>query len=424
MKKIQLLNNKFVLLVHCRNPYLNNAGSENFIMSQVKVFKRMDIDSIIIFPIVVKQLKMKTWGCCVNDRYIGTFCSDNLIKEIENVNSLYKCEGVFIHSLLFMDLKELGEIVSFRKQVCLYLHDFCSCCVQFNLRKNKKEFCGNALLYDDKCSDCEYYKQSLSHKEKVETFLNNIAVLDVVAPSEFVKTLWVEAFPEYSQRTIVINHKRMLGIYTGNMELLHSDRTIKIAFVGQGIDTKGYDKWLFATEEINSSYPGMYSFYHFGTTDQFKEYINNIAVSIVNEGPDAMIKALRSNNIDIVVLFSAAPETYSYTYFESLASNCFVITNNRSGNIAVETKNRSNGIVIENTREALYELLEDKNHLQQLLNSFKSSKKYGPEYLEDNDEYIDLLSNEDGNYQSRNKRNLFDIKSIVVNILYRIRFKI
>jgi hypothetical protein len=81
--------------------------------------------------------------------------------------------------------------------------------------------------------------------------------------------------------------------------------------------------------------------------------VNNIPVSFLEEGPDAMVKALRKHQIDIAFLWSIWPETYSFTLHEAFASGCFVVTNSLSGNIAEQIKGGSRGIVFRDEAEML-----------------------------------------------------------------------
>ena len=69
-----------------------------------------------------------------------------------------------------------------------------------------------------------------------------------------------------------------------------------------------------------------------------------------------MVDALRKEPVDCVLLWSVWPETYSYTHYESFASNIFVITNRQSGKIAKQVEERGNGIVLNDEKELFRQL--------------------------------------------------------------------
>lgn len=422
-KIVSGIENKYVLLIHCRNPYLNNAGSENLIISHIKLFNERNISSLVVFPINITKmgLNIHRWGMSIEDKFLGVYSTNDIIKIINEINLSSKCKGIFIHSLLFMDFTELYHLVSFRSKVVLYLHDFCTCCSQFNLLKNKEIFCGNARIYDEKCSDCCFYLSAKKMKASAEQFLSSIENVAIIAPSEFVKVLWCDAFPKYADKVTVVNHKKLVGNYSDNMSVIQPDDRLRIAYVGQDIRTKGYDKWLAMTDALRDNY--RYEFYHLGRLETQNSHITYREVSIINDGPDAMIKALRELKIHAVVLFSTAPETYSYTYFESLASNCFVITSDISGNIAVETRKRKNGVVLENSTTALLGYLSNTDKVIADINDFRKRNLCGPLALENNDSIVELL-NDEKSIPLNPAKKVGKLQTFIAEILYRIRFRV
>jgi hypothetical protein len=66
-----------------------------------------------------------------------------------------------------------------------------------------------------------------------------------------------------------------------------------------------------------------------------------------------MVDALVEHGIDVVLLWSIWPETYSFTFFEALAAGCFVITNRNSGNIQAQVRQWNCGRVFDTESEML-----------------------------------------------------------------------
>ena len=58
-----------------------------------------------------------------------------------------------------------------------------------------------------------------------------------------------------------------------------------------------------------------------------------------------MTKALRDNDIQVALLWAKWPETYSYTFYESLSANLYIITNRVSGNITNQVEERRCGMI-------------------------------------------------------------------------------
>ena len=422
---------KYSLIIHYRNPYLYSAGSENYIVSQIEVLSTEKIKSVIIFPIYKSiwigkiELSIRAWGVIYEKKFYDGVSFNDLLKLINRLNVRKQCVGIMIHSIIFMKLEELSLIVSSGNKVFLYLHDFCTACPQYNLLKNGTDFCGNAKIYKEKCHDCKFYNQALDLHKNVIEFLDSIEDITVVSPSNYVKDLWKEAFPKMEKKILVMGHKILCGKYEENNTPIKSNEKIKVAFVGKGVVRKGYYEWLDVVDKINCNddLKKKYDFYHFGFSKETRDYIKNVTVSVIENGPDAMIKAIRQNSIDVVVLFSCVPETYSYTYFESIAANCFVITSSLSGNIATEVTHRENGIVIDYSSESLLKLLSDYKNFKTNLNQYKKSSFNAPKTLKNNTEYVNLLmSKETKEIEINMKENR--LSAVIANILYRIRYKL
>ena len=83
-----------------------------------------------------------------------------------------------------------------------------------------------------------------------------------------------------------------------------------------------------------------------------------------------MTKKLRENKIDVVLLLSKVPETYSYTYYESIAAGAFIISYDVSGNIADQTNRRGNGIVF-SSKDDIVNYLNDMDRVITDINNFR-----------------------------------------------------
>jgi hypothetical protein len=130
---------------------------------------------------------------------------------------------------------------------------------------------------------------------------------------------------------------------------------------------------------------GHYDFFHLGAAGLKMPGVTYVPVSFLDDGPDAMIQALQKNRIDIAFLWSIWPETYSFTLFEAFAANCFVVTNEISGNIAVQVRASGRGAICRDESE-VFEMLKDVGGIKEMLRDHAS--RHGPIGLTFNPELI------------------------------------
>ena len=93
-----------------------------------------------------------------------------------------------------------------------------------------------------------------------------------------------------------------------------------------------------------------YSFFHFAVENAFAETppaVTRVTARTSSTHRTAMTDALAANAIDLVLLASPWPETFSYALFESLAAGADVLTVSTSGNIADTVLALGRGIVAE-----------------------------------------------------------------------------
>lgn len=419
----------FVLLVHFRDPFTHMGGSESVVRSHCKILKERGNDVYVLFPVCKgmkfygKVFSIHAWALLYFDKLVSVVDAYKMQRIVFNLNAEKNCRGVFIHSLIFSDFMELNAILSFRRTIVMYLHDYSTCCSQYTLMKNDLFFCGNALLFDAKCNDCVFYGSGKILKQKMGKFLNQFENLHIISPSRNIADNWMKAYPEYADKVQIIGHKKCLGKYAQNRDILNENEKIRIGFVGKTVKEKGFDLWIKAVDIISKK-TDKYEFVYFGSRPVDNPNVRSVSVSIVSDGLDAMTKALRRERVHIAFLFSIIPETYSLTYFECFSSNCFIITSSHSGNIAAEVLQNHNGIVLNPTVEAIVSCLEEINALRDAVNLLRTNDCVGPNLLVDNEDFLRLLSFE----ENRDEKKILILKkntlvALITNILYRLRYK-
>ena len=102
-----------------------------------------------------------------------------------------------------------------------------------------------------------------------------------------------------------------------------------------------------------------------------------VSVSVAKGNRQLMVETLRKHQIDVTLLWSLCPETFSFTLFESLAAGCYVLTYKDSGNIQAYLKRQSaQGLVLEN-ESALFDLLASNDLISRVMEYQKDGKPQG-----------------------------------------------
>ena len=186
-----------------------------------------------------------------------------------------------------------------------------------------------------------------------------------------------------------------------------SDYRPKIAYVGYESVNKGCHTWWRVTSEM--AVKGDYRFFHLGASSMSIPGVNNIPVSFLDEGPDAMVKTLRKHQIDIAFLWSIWPETYSFTLYEAFAAGCFVVTNSLSGNIAAQIKGSSKGIVFSDETE-MFRFFSDAPRVKEAIRlNLRENSTCEPAFNPQlTIELTDGLNMKSGQYIDKEVKNIFN----------------
>ena len=417
---------KKVIISIASRDYLDSVGgAEKAIAVQQKQFNISNYEYVYIFPIKKKMgiISISMWGCRINGIYVGAFSEYSLLSHLKQSYSQNIC-AIMIHHLRFVDLEGVEMLLKAieRAPIYVYLHDYYLICNQYNLLKNGIKYCGGI---GEDCNTCEFKDHTIQNKIR-NVFNKFLDRLTFIAPSEIAKQIFAKNYPQYSRHTRVILHQTLKGMYKKNKQVIEN-RKIKIAFCGAPAANKGWDDWveLLSAYENNSSY----EFYHLGVP-ALNEPSNSKHIDVRFKGNNLnpMINALRDNEIDVVFLWSNWPETYSYVFYECWASNVFILTQENSGNMAHMTSVLKNGIVLSNLIE-VRKLLDNPELFKTEINNYKSTAKYGPELLYDNNDIVDICNEIKANYQidvsafAKRKRNFILEKSVSYAYLLKLRLK-
>lgn len=349
MRFKELKNDKFIMIFSHSN-YTQNfvSGTEKVIMDLQKIYNKQKIDVIHVFPLS----KFDNFiGMNINGKFYGVYKIFQIIDIFNLLQSKNKqCDSVMIHHLKGYNLDSLGDVLKrMNAKIVLAIHDFYLVCNTFNFLKNKCQYCGVTKPTKKKCEDCYNFKSIVKFEKERDCFLKKIDdnLIKIIFPSEFCKEKWLEFFPEYNDRAIIREH---LVYRINEKKVQHGNEKIKIAYIGRKNSFKGIDNWneIIKDERLIKKF----DFFYFGVDIEKNENIKEIYTNNA-KAEKSMFEALTENNIDIVILWSIIPETFSFTYFEASYANCLVITNKDSGNIMTMVNKVNNGWIFNNKEEEI-----------------------------------------------------------------------
>ena len=260
---------------------------------------------------------------------------------LENIH-IHHCMGFNVHAI--QKILDMGA-----RRAEFWLHDFFSLCPSYHLLRNELEYCGAPNVNSNACGICKYGE----HRKEQQPALWRLFEendLQVIAPSSFALNFWQDKFPI----------KKIPGKVMPLLSLRWSTPTpvkkgldsLRIGYLGFPLDQKGWHTWLNLVEACATD--SRYIFFHFSSAEGTPGNYQRIHVAVTPEKPSMMIDTLRQENIDVALLWSVVPETFSFTLHEALAAGCFIVTNKKSGNIQdFLHRNPEHGMVLDGESDLL-----------------------------------------------------------------------
>ena len=370
------MSKKFIVMFSNTNYQVSTGGTERVARNLEKQYLEKKINVLNIFPI---KWSKNVVGLNLNGKYKGFYKLTDLKNIIGNFcQNEYECIGIMIHHLKGYNLNILGEqLYEMNIDIILEIHDFYLICNTFNFLKNKKEYCGLSSPNRQKCHDCYNYHSLKVFQKSRDNFLSMIhhLVTKIIFPSEFCMKTWLTFFPEYKEISFVRSNLTYHGVF----QKKNNNNKLKLAYIGKKNIHKGIETWNKIIH--NDNLKDKFDFYYFGVDIENNSNVYEVFTKCNMESQ------LRDNNIDIVLLWSIIPETYSYTYYEASSSCAIILTSSMSGNIVNQIKKNKNGYIFQSEGE-LIQFLENHDSYKTLLQNLQI---FSPQILLDN-KSLDLLS--------------------------------
>ncbi len=282
---------------------------------------------------------------------------------LEQIILAFGIKYIHVHHLInhFLDIATI--IKKYNLKSSITLHDYYLVCPTINMLYKMESYC--MLQKDKDCGACLKYKLGIhnnildSWQKDIKKFLTVFS--HVFVPDESVAQVVKQVYKDIAP--IVIPHG-------SDLEKLppkeNNNSYFKIAFVGIMAPHKGSDKLKYLIEKSKNI-----EIHLFGTSED--NYFKKNRKNYIYHGPyqrEELPHLLQEYNIDLVVMLSICPETFSYTLTETLCANIPVLSYD-IGAVASRIKEADVGYVIpylledEKILPKIEEILNNKEEYQQ-----------------------------------------------------------
>ncbi|WP_444924267.1 hypothetical protein ACJJH9_03115 [Microbulbifer sp. DLAB2-AF] len=232
-----------------------------------------------------------------------------------------------------------------RPHTIFWLHDYLSICEGYNLLRNNVVFCGAPSQTSQACSICIHGSRREKHYKRVEKLFNSID-MNVVAPSEFTLDLWRSKSSLKMKSNRVIEH---LSLELDSIRPDHVGGVIRIGFLGFPAYLKGWGDFAKLVKKFICD--ERYEFVHLAHENPNLLPIEFVEAKATFDDREAMIRAVRKSNLDLVFIPAKSPETFGFTAYEAVAGGAKVITYSDAGNVSAFVAQYNSGAIFNDFNE-------------------------------------------------------------------------
>jgi hypothetical protein len=309
-------------------------------------------------PVLARETRPEAMalGVACDGELLGAATADAVLAALTELGSDGIDFGLVVHALHGHSPEVIAQLYDrvHPQWAWLWLHDFFVICPSTTLLRNTIEPCHAPAPESAGCMICVFGEERLNHVVRLRELLDRVP-FKLVAPSQFMADRWREYFGNDQLEVAVHEHgaeTHAAPDFDGREPVRDPvDGPPRIAFVGNPSFYKG---WGVFRELVRRYAPsGEYRFFHFGDWDPGERDIEQRRASVVKDGPLAMIDALRTDSIELAVVWSLVEESFGFTTREAFAAGAAVITNEGSGNVASVVEATGRGLVFRDEAELL-----------------------------------------------------------------------
>lgn len=242
------------------------------------------------------------------------------------VNELVAYENIFATLLMIADLKSYNDA-----KVTHYMHDFFAICPNFTLINEQSQYCGVPSLPTElsACMRCLRHtktnyalytpeKNVIVWREKWQNFLSHTAN-EIVCFSESSKDILLRAYPDLRDKTTILPHSIAYTDQFKKVQFQKSEKkksSVKVGILGSINYVKGADV-LNVLLQLTANYSRSVSFVIIGEASGIKK---DDRISVHGRFKLVDIPEIAAKeHIDLFIIPSIWPETFSYTTSEVIA---------------------------------------------------------------------------------------------------------
>ena len=402
-----------ILYVLHKDPDIFLGGIERHTIDLINVLSLKGLRTYLIFPstsaIVVRDFNKRK---VEEKKYKGSFCDDTDLhnpiveKSFSEILKNFSIDVVHFQHLLGLPLSLIEVAKREGKKVVVSLHDYFFWCPNYKLlsplNNNGLSFCS----FEEDDTTCARCLNLLGKKdinaERVRNRRKYIAELlsmsdSVILFSKYVKDVFQSLYSSSSDKAMIIEHG--IDVEQSLSPFLQYNNSLNIAYLGAFTYEKGADIFIEIVRRIKSMYfsdkvtftvMGEIGYPLPGDLLKFKGL-----TSIGAYRPHEVGKLLQGKGINLVLLLSRWPETYSYTLSEAMAHGIPMITTDL-GALRERLAKYSAGYLVQNENPIprTIKIIEDFIAYPEVLNYFKHQCAIASKKLSNIDEmankYIEL----------------------------------
>lgn len=224
----------------------------------------------------------------------------------------------------------------------VWMHDHAALCTGFNLLRNNLAYCGAPPADSHACMMCAHGGERVAHLRRVRQLHAGLDPI-VIAPSKPALDLF-RARANLPHRRAVA-HPNAVLVRDGTAPV--GEGKVRVAFVGYPMAHKGWN--AFAALLDAEAGRENYAFHHFAVADALvaRQGLRGVAAQAGPNARMAMRDALMAGGIELVLVLSPWPETFSFVTFEAIAAGAAVVCLAGSGNVEATVRAHGAGVVLE-----------------------------------------------------------------------------
>lgn len=230
-----------------------------------------------------------------------------------------------------------------------WLHDYASVCDSYNLLRDNVEYCHGPAAGSLACMVCVHGSTRPAYRARIRHMFEELP-FHVLSPSRAALDIWLRsaALPYLSAR---VHENAMLEALpaaepVARPQLGTAEDPVRVAFAGFPTPQKGWPEFLdlvLACRETAS-----YRFFHFASGEALRpmEHLEGVPTRVSAASRMAMVNGLAEHGIDLLLVLSPWPETFSYVAYEGFCAGADVVALANTGNVADAVRRHRRGVVL------------------------------------------------------------------------------